>query len=253
MKAQYFGDVSDYRKYALLRVLARSGKFKVGVCWMLTSDDLRADGNKRSFAAQPADWRVFDAALFDLLASVGPKPELADLLRVEREGLIPGAVFFNDMVPDSLHERLAFHRACHLAFNGCDLVFLDPDNGLEVRSRPKGRKQSGKFVFKDEISVHYAAGRSVLLYQHFPREYRPTFQNKIASDLSEALPRSRIWFFATAHVTFVLAARPEHWHRVTAVVDEIAKEWPAYFINPQTHPPAEPAAIGETNNKRSRS
>jgi hypothetical protein len=252
MKAQYFGDVNDYRKYALLRVLAGEGNFRVGVCWMLTGDDLRADGSKRSFVDQPTAWRTFDPTLFDLLASVGPKPELADLLRVEQEGLIPSAVYFNDMVPDSLHERLAFHRACLSAFDGCDLVSLDPDNGLEVRSRPKGRKQSSKFVFKDEISDHYAAGRSVLLYQHFPREHRPTFQNKIASDLSDALPRSRIWFFGTAHVTFVLAARPEHWHRVTAVVDEIAREWPADFINPQTHAPAESAA-SEADNRRPRS
>jgi hypothetical protein len=91
------------------------------------------------------------------------------------------------------------------------------------------RVPARKVVFKDEISDHYAAGRSVLLYQHFPREHRPTFQDKIASNLSGVLPRSRIWFFGTAHVTFVLAARPEHWHRVTTVVDEIAREWPAYF------------------------
>ena len=41
MKVQYFGDVNDYRKFALLRLLA--DKFKIGVCWMLTE----ADGSGR--------------------------------------------------------------------------------------------------------------------------------------------------------------------------------------------------------------
>jgi hypothetical protein len=35
MKVQYFGDVNDYRKFALLRLLASKGGFKIGVCWML--------------------------------------------------------------------------------------------------------------------------------------------------------------------------------------------------------------------------
>jgi hypothetical protein len=41
VKVQYFGDVNDYRKFALLRLLA--DKFKIGVCWMLTE----ADGSGR--------------------------------------------------------------------------------------------------------------------------------------------------------------------------------------------------------------
>ena len=42
MKEQYVGDVSDYRKYALLRALSQSGTIKVGVCWMLTLPDTRS-------------------------------------------------------------------------------------------------------------------------------------------------------------------------------------------------------------------
>ena len=46
MKEQYVGDISDYRKYALLRALAGPGGLKPRVCWMLTPPDQRADGNK---------------------------------------------------------------------------------------------------------------------------------------------------------------------------------------------------------------
>jgi hypothetical protein len=35
VKNQYFGDVNDYRKYGLLRVLTNGGEIKTFVCWML--------------------------------------------------------------------------------------------------------------------------------------------------------------------------------------------------------------------------
>jgi hypothetical protein len=164
------------------------------------------------------------------------------------KGLILGAVFVNEMVPDSLGERMAFHQSCLSAFSGCDLAFFDPDNGSEIRSLPKGRKNSSKFVFADEISDHYAAGRSVLLYQHFPHERRQTFLSKIGSTLLEALSQATIWFFETANVGFILATRPEHAQRASAVADEILEKWPAKFIRPQLHVAAKDQRSREATN-----
>ena len=67
MKVQYFGDVNDYRKYALLRLLAAAG-FTIGINWHLTPDDDGADGNKRDYLAKPDKWRGYDPELFDLFA-----------------------------------------------------------------------------------------------------------------------------------------------------------------------------------------
>jgi hypothetical protein len=49
----------------------------------------------------------------------------------------------------------------------CDLIFFDPDNGLEVKSKPKDRKNSCKY--SDELARAYANNKSVLVYQHFRR------------------------------------------------------------------------------------
>jgi hypothetical protein len=179
---------------------------------------------------------------------VKAKPELTDLLRIEGEGLIPGAIFVNEMVLDSLSERTAFHQRGLSAFNGCDLAFFDPDNGLDVKSRSKGRKNSSKYVFRDEISDHYDAGRSVLLYQHFPHEDRASFLTRTAHTLWEAEPHATVWSFRTAHVAFVLAARPEHAQRVSAVADEISEKWSAKFINPQLHMTAKNQTSREATN-----
>ena len=66
MKNQYFGDIIDYRKYGLLRVLNVAG-LSVGVCWMLTADDDRLDGLKTSYLQNPHRWRHYDPPLFDFL------------------------------------------------------------------------------------------------------------------------------------------------------------------------------------------
>ena len=215
MKVQYFGDVNDFRKYALLRTLSEVGRFRVGVCWMLTVADGSGHGDNRGYLRQVDQWRRYDPALFDALASAPPKPTIDDLRRVEKEALIPDATFFNDFTPDGLAERGAYQQACMKAFRACELTFFDPDNGLEVKSTAKGRKRSSKYAYLDEIADHYAAGRSMLLYQHFPRHVsRETFIGTTANRLRSKLAGSTIWSFETPHVVFLLAAGPDHVGRV---------------------------------------
>lgn len=53
MKDQYFGDINDYRKYWLIRVLQAETGLRVLVTWMLTLDDGRRDGELRAYLDQP--------------------------------------------------------------------------------------------------------------------------------------------------------------------------------------------------------
>ena len=66
-----------------------------------------------------------------------------------------------------------------------ELVFLDPDNGLEVPSRPFGRKHSSKYAYWREVTAIWAAGASVLIYQHFRREKREKFIPQMAEELRD--------------------------------------------------------------------
>jgi hypothetical protein len=223
MKVQYFGDVNDFRKYALLRTLAEIGRFRVGVCWMLTVADGSGHGDNRGYLRQVDRWRPYDPALFDALASAPPEPTIDDLRRVENEALIPDATFFNDFTPDGLAERGAYHLACMKAFQTCEFTFFDPDNGLGVKSTAKGRKNSSKYAYLDEIADHYAAGRSMLLYQHFPRASREIFVGAKGSLLRSTLAGSTIWSFETPHVVFLLAAGPNHVGRVEKAASALGK------------------------------
>ena len=232
MKAQYFGDVNDYRKFALLRLLAEVGGFRIGVCWMLTEPDDSGQGAKREYLKRPDDWRAFDPSVFDVLKAVPDNPALADLQRVEREGLIPQATHFEAMTPEKKADRADWHGVCLEAFAGADLAFFDPDNGLEVASRPRGRKHSNKYAFVDELAEHYRAGRSILLYQHYPRDKpRAEVTARACERLEAAMPGATTRTLTTPFAAFLLATRPAHQERLEGCRNEAERRgWTSQFF-----------------------
>jgi hypothetical protein len=67
MKNQCFGDLNDYLKYGLLRVIAIDTGMRTSICWMLTPDDSRPDGKETGYLGRPSDFRPYDPPLFDVL------------------------------------------------------------------------------------------------------------------------------------------------------------------------------------------
>ncbi len=96
------------------------------------------------------------------------------------------------------------------SFRGVDLVFFDPDNGFEVTSKPLGRRGSSKYLFWEEMARTYSAGHSVLVYQHFVREERKSFIERIAEEIRVRIGTARLYSFRTSHVVFFLASQGEH-------------------------------------------
>jgi hypothetical protein len=105
------------------------------------------------------------------------------------------------------------------------LVFLDPDNGLEVSSRPVGRKGSSKYVSWVEVEALWRAGCSVLVYQHFCRESRISFTSRITKELSLRTGARVIEAFRTSHVVFVLMAQERHVTWLSAVCSGLNRHW----------------------------
>ncbi len=229
MKEQYFGDENDYRKYALLRVLARAGALTIGVCWMLTPPDGRADGNKNGYLKDPKRWHHYDPHLFDFLHSVLREGGVERLQAIERSCLLVGATFVNAVVPDAAGPRIKYFQDSLHSLRSSQLVFFDPDNGIEVSSKPKGRKDSSKFVFLDEIAATYAAGCSILIYQHFSRQKRAVFVSEKCALLKGICMGSRVWALATPHAVFLLIGQPEHCAAIESALLDVAK-WPAAFL-----------------------
>ncbi len=187
MKNQYFGDINDYRKYGLLRALQARSDLRLLVAWMLTPDDGRTDGRSTGYLTQPAIWERFDSELFTALRGFLASDQERRVDLIEGTALLPRARFFADLVPDKRNARERWSQALSDAASGYDLVFLDPDNGLEVRSKPLGRAGSCKYVYWSEVERLWNQRSSLLIYQHFPRRKRSKFIPKLTAELARSL------------------------------------------------------------------
>jgi len=230
MKNQYVADINDYRKYGLLRILA--GECSLGVWWMRTLDDGGGDGQKLAYLADPARWRHHDPALFDGLARIiaGGGRGVA---RVESSGLVP-ARFFAEITPDDRAERVEHFARAAGALAGADLVFVDPDNGLEVGSVSYGGRRSGKYLFWHEAAALSARGQSLLIYQHFPRRERSAYLRELGVAMLDRLGVPEAVVFRTPHVAFLLAIQARHADGLRRAARVVRARWAGQIDAPIT-------------------
>jgi len=225
MKDQYFGDINDYRKYGLLRAVIRSTGFRVLVVWMLTPDDGSTDGRFVSYLDNPGGWSHHDPELFDHIHFLLTREKKRRVGWIESLGLLPEAVFFSKRVPDVALDRDSWFNALMEGARDHDVVFLDPDNGLEVRSKPYGRKGSSKYLYWHEVRALWSSGKSLLIYQHFTRENRLQFIPRMLGTLRNTAPGSSVAAFSTARAVFFMALQPRHQEKEEAVIRSIQENW----------------------------
>jgi len=222
MKNQYFGDINDYRKYGLLRSLADGGSLKIGICWMLTPDDGRSHGSDTNYLDSPNGIDDCDSQLFRKLRQIVKNSR--SVFEAENNSLIPSAVYHCDKVPELASEREAWLRRVLRIFRETDLVFFDPDNGIEVKSKPWRTTTSPKHLYWREVEKAWQCGHSLLIYQHFPRVERDSYVNTRIQDLKKQTSKANVFSFRTSHVVFLLVAQPRHLcplHQRTTVVREV--------------------------------
>jgi hypothetical protein len=218
----------------MLRVLTSVTQLPVGICWLLTPDDGRTDGEFRSYLGRPLQWRAYDPLLYDHLSKL-LSPTVGRCVENARIwDLIPGASHHEPILGDDAGSRRRYFEQALSSLGSCPLLFFDPDNGIEVPSRPYGAKGSAKYVYWREIEMAYAAGHSLVIYQHFARVNRQAFIAGLAAQLAERLSAPLVDSFSTPHVVFFLVARPEHAGRFARAHAEIQQRWPGQ-IRPEAH------------------
>jgi hypothetical protein len=224
LKHQYFGDVNDYLKYGVLRGLSEVARLRVGIVWMLTPDDGRRDGSRTDYRRKSA-WRAHDPGLFDRLASLDSGRRARRVGWMRRWNLVPEALDFAAPLPQSVGARDRWLRSSLETLAGCPLLFFDPDNGFEVRSVPRGRRYSNKYLYWDEAVAAWEAGHSLVVYQHFPRRDRDAHSHELHACARGRLPGVHVTLFRTAHVVFLLAARPGHAAGLERAADRVGERW----------------------------
>ena len=210
MKNQYFGDINDYRKYGLIRVLSNKGAIRTMVCWMLTENDSRTDGKHVSYLQKTDSWRMYDPELYGFLQDCLIKNN-RNVKNIEKTSFLPSSKYYSTIVTDSREQREKYFSGLHALARNCDIVFFDPDNGIEVKSIKYGAKNSCKYVYWKELKASFEAGQSLLVYQHFPRMEHRKYISMIAERIQSELHVQTVVAMATAHVVYFLVPQD---HRV---------------------------------------
>jgi hypothetical protein len=196
---------------------------RLGVIWMLTPDDTRTDGNKTEYLNQPEQYRKADPELFDALRACVLEDGQRDVSQAQ--SFLPNATFFSRLIPDVLETRKRTVRDAQEAVIDTELVFFDPDNGIEIPSCAKGKRNSSKFVYWDEVYSTYQNGHSVLVYQHFPRAAREEYVQQRLEEFSSRLHDATVMSFCTPHVGFFLAAKPDHMPHIQTRLPRLSQLW----------------------------
>lgn len=225
MKNQYFGDINDYKKYGLLRSIESASDLGLLVAWMLTPDDGSTDGEFIKYLGEPEKWGIYDSHLYEGLVRLMGSSSVRSVSLIENSEILNGCSFYSEYVPDTKLGREAWFSSLLNASKNHDLVFLDPDNGLEIKSRPYGRKNSSKFLYWREVSDLWASGKSLLIYQHFIREKREAFIQHMLKSLNDLAESSVVEAFSTPHVVFLMALQPKHKHYREPIIDRVNGSW----------------------------
>jgi hypothetical protein len=196
MQDRYVADAGDFSKYALLRALAGGqDPLQLGVLWYLYPDEgHNSDGRHIGYLKQPvmALHDPITHAKLGRLVAEGRRSVAA----VQRAEILPvGTRFFSDIVAatgtptDRVEHRSRWFARGAQGMAASDLVFFDPDNGIETRALDKRSFRAGKYVFWSEIEAIWRAGKSLVVYNHLNRSAPAATQtNLLAVEFARRLP-----------------------------------------------------------------
>lgn len=225
MKNQYFGDINDYKKYSLLRHLNGHGKITTAVCWMLTQNDLRPDGHRIEYLREPDKWRRFDPVVYDHLREQVIEHQNRKVSSIESSAILRNCRFYSEIIQDNSASRKEYLKYFLEFSRDATLVFLDPDNGIEVKSIPFGRKNSSKYLYWTEIEEYYSAGHSLLVYQHLPPKPREQFIRNLAHRFGELAGVTRVYLYLTQFAVFCLISQAAEEAFFEQMSDKVSKVW----------------------------
>ena len=245
MQDRYVGDVGDFGKYGLLRSLCRGDKHgpavRLGVLWYrFDGDESTAanDGRHIDYLCAPSRHERFlrqcDPDLFEKMLYLVKSDR--SIAAVEANHVLPAdTVFFSDGLNFKETPKGERDWKRHRWFNAglrrikeAEVVFFDPDNGLEVPSRSSTSLVGPKYVYYDDLQSCWERGQSLVVYHHVGRTYRGRKADageqirsrcqELREKLSGAEPMVLRYRRRSPRVYFVIS-RPEHAGRLKSRID----------------------------------
>lgn len=236
MQNRYAGDVGDFGKLGLLRCIASTGLF-IGVNWYLVPDETHNDDGKHTGYIGDTKFRGCDDILLNKLKQIVDKRERT-VLSLEAANLLPRTTYYNKVLvsPEQggPQYRAKWHKNALDVLQDTDIVFLDPDNGLIVKSVGQMSKRSNKYVLPCELADYYLKGHSVIFYNHRSRqkeyEYLVRFRTLLLESPFVQSECVSIKFSRGTIRDYFFILQKEHKHAVEYAIKEMLNgPWAQHF------------------------
>ena len=222
----------------------------LGVVWYLAPDeDHNADGKYIQYldpsALNQQRYRFCDAFLYDALRKIVHSGR-RNIFSIRESQVLPcGTRFYeaelsfdspSGQEPMSREGRVSHRKTWLLngleATNGCDLVFVDPDNGLEAKVSPY-EKRGMKYVFFEELVPFLQRDQSLIIYHHIGRRGSALdqIQERLAQ-IEERLGSSAFAFLyhrGSARAFFVVPTPRHTMNLITGAQRFMLSPWARHF------------------------
>ena len=188
MQNKYVGDVGDFGKYGLLRRITgqttlMQPDIRLGVHWYLTPDDQGPDGRHIDYLENRSTFRICDELLYESLRELVVQKRARSVSAIETSGLLPlvtsyysQCLTYDDLPwkgPKTAEERrerrTSWMKEAVEGLCGAEVIFFDPDNGIEMDVNKKHCALAPKYTFEDEIALFLIKSKTVIVYQHLGR------------------------------------------------------------------------------------
>jgi len=195
---RYTADLGDFGKYGLLRALcfpanSDETRFKLGVIWYLVEDESHNEDGKYIRYLEPTNkniiqYRNCDPQLYDALSVV--QANSRSVAAIQDSDILPSDTIYYDNIldfnslptgtPEAIlrrkQRRTEWLNAGSSNMQDCDVIFFDPDNGLEVKSVAAHQNKGVKYLFFNELNSFSARGQNLIIYHHICRNGTATEQ-----------------------------------------------------------------------------
>jgi len=209
MQDRYFGDIGDFAKFGLLRgVIAAKPPFRLSVLWYRVPDECHTTDGRHIAYLKPTSansnrLRVCDPVLYDKLGALVEAGK-REVSVVSKSALLPCDTIYHDEPLSyrdvSWSDRKAYREhwlaTAYQVSKPAAVIFVDPDNGLEVGTDRHDR-EGPKYTFYDDLVPFSRGGKTIVIYQHAARDgsFPKQIQRRLA-DLQRVLARPAKMFTA---------------------------------------------------------
>lgn len=190
LQNRYVGDVGDFGKYGLLRALClpdddMKQPLSLGVVWYLTSDETHNNDGRHIGYLEPTPknhlaFRACDPELYDGLGEIVRGGD-RNVSAIRRQRILPEGTVYYERVLDlkastvrprpasRIQDRQEWVDGAVQATQDCDVVFVDPDNGIGSTAQAYSRL-GAKYVLLEELLRYVGRDQTLVIYHHLNRQ-----------------------------------------------------------------------------------